>query len=385
MRKLILQAICNENHVDAVTELLSIPDSTDIIFSTAFLNASGLELIESAIAPVAKHLTVFAGIRNGITSAQGLQKAIDLGCRVMVVDTGTRLRIFHPKVFLVKAATSGKMIVGSANITNGGLNWNVEASIFLDLNMEDPDDAEFIDDTILKLTSLGDDFPENVFEIRDTGHIDELLLAGRIIDEGLISPPSPTGSSADRSLDTTPVMKLKTRRIATTRSIRRRDNGNVRPEVKAASGNVPAPGGLHLLWESGPLTRRDLSIPAAPGSNPTGSMLFKSGASGIDQISFFRTEVFDELTWRKNPRVNGVDLADADFQIIVRGTSYGTFSLTVSHDTRTNTKSFQQNQPMCALRWGDARAVIAKPDLIGGLLSLYRDAENTRSFVLTID
>jgi len=166
-------------------------------------------------------------------------------------------------------------------------------------------------------------------------------------------------------------MKLKTRRIA-----RQRVERLPAAAVRARS---------NLVWESGPLSRRPLTVPTAAKTNPTGSMLFTKGNSDINQQTYFRVEVFDRLAWRTDPRTAGKELAEADFQIIIRSVDYGVHKLTVTHDTRTVTKSYRQHQPMSALRWGTARALIARDDLLDRTMRLYRDETRADTFVIEID
>jgi hypothetical protein len=114
-------------------------------------------------------------------------------------------------------------------------------------------------------------------------------------------------------------------------------------------------------------------------------MLWKKGNSDIDQRTYFRAAVFDRLAWRPDPRTRGKELAEADFQIVIRAVDYGVHRLTVTNDRRRNTETYRQHQPMSALRWGAARPLVAKEDLLGRTMHLYRDGLHPNSFVIEID
>ena len=150
---------------------------------------------------------------------------------------------------------------------------------------------------------------------------------------------------------------------------------------------VPATVGveLELVWESKPLTRRDLTIPNAAGTHATGSVNLDKGLlpEAVDHRSYFRTDVFPSLNWAK--RSATVDEAYAKFQLVLKGISYGEFDLAIRHTTSTTSAAYKQNNAMTRLSWGPMREYIARPDLIDRTLALYRDKVDPARFVLEID
>ena len=71
-KKFKLQGITTDRHLDEISEVLSMPEVTKIIIRVAFLNQRGFAPNSDLIKPNADKAVVLAGIRNGITSAQGL-------------------------------------------------------------------------------------------------------------------------------------------------------------------------------------------------------------------------------------------------------------------------------------------------------------------------
>jgi HKD family nuclease len=388
MKNFILQAVTEQNHVSAVKALLGTADMDKFIISTAFMTESGLSILEESLRPVADKTTIFVGIRNGVSTYQSLEKATNIGCTVFAVDTGSRSPIFHPKLYFGHGDKCAELIVGSANLTMGGLNSNIEASLYQKLELTAADDAQLSTQIITQFDAMVADYPEHVIKIENKDQIDDLLKTGRVIDEGGMQRPSASASSASREGDVLGRMKLKTKPIRRPRAAAAKPMIKpVKTEPKTVTGRAVAPtdSGLELLWESSPLARRDLDIPVSENTNPTGSMLFKKGNSDIDQQTYFRAEVFNGLEWRENTRTAGKELADADFQFIIRGIDYGVHRMIVTNDTRTNTSTYKQKQPMSEIRWGEARHLIARDDLLERTMRLYRDPDDATLFVIDID
>ena len=70
---------------------------------------------------------------------------------------------------------------------------------------------------------------------------------------------------------------------------------------------------------------------------------------------------------------------------LVRNTHYGEFDLRIGHSTDTKMKTYLQKNAMTRLSWGPVREYVARPDLIGRALALYRDKADPKRFVLEID
>ena len=117
MTRFLLQAVNNEDHLSPAREVFGLADLQTAAISTAFMTAAGLSLLEGVLQPIAARTRIFVGIRNGVTTVQGIQKALEIGCETFMVDTGTRQRIFHPKLYYARSAVRAKLLLGSANLT----------------------------------------------------------------------------------------------------------------------------------------------------------------------------------------------------------------------------------------------------------------------------
>lgn len=269
MKRFLFQAVNDEDHLSPTKEVFGLDGLNSATISTAFMTSSGLSLLQDVLEPIAGQTRIFVGIRNGVTTVQSIQKALEIGCETYMVDTGSRQRIFHPKLYYSKSPESAKLLLGSANLTMGGLRTNIEASVLQELNLAN--DADFIAELDGKLDALTADFPDHVIRAVDEAQLAGLQRAGRLIDEQRARPPEPAGSSADRALDSIPKMPLRTNPIRVARP--------VAPPVPPVAPAAPvARERLEQVWESNGLTRRHLNIPTGANTNPTGSMLLGVGA-----------------------------------------------------------------------------------------------------------
>lgn len=401
-KKFILQGITSDSHLDEVRHVLEQPEIERSIISVAFLSQRGFELLADLIKPIAEKTTILAGIRNGITSAQGLLACVESGCTTFAVDTGSRSVLFHPKVYLGRNKNEARVVLGSANLTVGGMNSNIEASITMVLDLANKEDAELAADFEGKIDAMIADFPAHVFQISTKEAVLSLLAAGRLVDEKLTKPPSPGGSSKNRDLDSVPVIELKKKKIAlgavtsleTAKPAAEAEGGDKKPEAAAAADAPVAPPAkpateeLTLVWTSNPLSRRPLNIPTAANTNPTGSMYFTKGQTeDIDQRHYFREEVFSGLTWANDTAAGKEHLqrATGKFRIVIKDVNYGVFDMSLTHDSRTDSATYLQNNSVTQLHWGDVKPLVARDDLLDRTMYLYRDESQPDLFVLEID
>jgi len=159
----ILQAVTTANHAEAIRTLLSIPNPTQILVSVAFVKENGLDALEEFIRPHAKITKFFVGIRNDITSIQAIKRLLSMNVDVYVVDTGSRNTIFHPKLYFAGNAEQASVIIGSANLTFGGLHNNIEASTLMRLDLSNVADNKFAQEATNSFSEMLKEHPQHVF------------------------------------------------------------------------------------------------------------------------------------------------------------------------------------------------------------------------------
>ena len=141
-----------------------------------------------------------------------------------------------------------------------------------------------------------------------------------------------------------------------------------------------------LLWTASNLTERDLNIPKGNNTNATGSMNLDKGdvQDGFEFKSYFRSEAFKHLAWGP-PDARRIEATQTHFRLIVEGIDCGDFNLTIRHDTKMSTRSYEQGNAMTKLSWGSAKPYVAKDALVGRTMRLSRAVEDPTRFLIEID
>ena len=115
-------------------------------------------------------------------------------------------------------------------------------------------------------------------------------------------------------------------------------------------------------------------------------MGFKKGLyTHINGRHYFYDEVFNGLAWKPDKPDSKKLNATGKFELVIKNISYGVFELLVEHDTDTTSTSYAQGNIMTELRWGVAKPLIAKTDLLERNLYLYRKDSTPPEFMIEID
>ena len=169
---------------------LADPAFTSAVFSVAWIKRSGLRLIEREVRAFTARaeLRVLVCIDARGASTEGLRAVLDLGMTARVVHSPTG-GIYHPKVYLFRGLTTANVIIGSSNLTSGGLlnNYETAADIGLDLTLEA--DAAFLADLDGYLTRVTDDATtvELTMPLIDDLHTAGLVPNEREVRQGFIA------------------------------------------------------------------------------------------------------------------------------------------------------------------------------------------------------
>jgi HKD family nuclease len=124
-----------------------IEQSTDIRIAVAFASRQGVALIRDAVDTALQfHASVefLLGLDMQTTEPAAVRELYELSRNVDNVSlycfaTLTRGTIYHPKMYLLRGGTSTAVIVGSSNLTKGGLTGNVEVNVVLEgTNLDEP-------------------------------------------------------------------------------------------------------------------------------------------------------------------------------------------------------------------------------------------------------
>lgn len=131
-----------QSHVNELCKCLK--TSQKAYISVAFLKMSGLSLIMDALKTFLSNkgeLHIIAGQNFGLTEPEALTCLFNLledysASKLYLYKAESADSIFHPKMYLFESKKAGKIILGSANMTKGGISSNNEVSISLECKLD---------------------------------------------------------------------------------------------------------------------------------------------------------------------------------------------------------------------------------------------------------
>jgi HKD family nuclease len=119
--------------------------SNDARIAVAFVSVGGLRLIEDSVNVALKsgaHIEFLVGLDFRVTEPDALHTLYKLAQKHTVVTmycfaTTTPAAIYHPKLYLFRESEQVTAIVGSSNLTEGGLKRNVEVNMMIQAAIRD--------------------------------------------------------------------------------------------------------------------------------------------------------------------------------------------------------------------------------------------------------
>lgn len=169
---------------DRLIELLESPEYHTLKIVVAFAKNSGVLRVKDSLEKFRSRggkVNVYVGVDLGVTSYEALT-ALLLCTDTLNIVHSENGQTFHSKIYQFRGNEKGLIIVGSHNLTGGGLWTNFESSVIIPVGSSSTQDIEILrsqDDYIFKLTSLNDSF----MSIESKDDIDRLLQNGYISKE----------------------------------------------------------------------------------------------------------------------------------------------------------------------------------------------------------
>jgi len=123
------------DHLSAITDCFEKAEKADLV--VAYVQQTGVNLLQSPLARIGRAVRLICSLDMDVTDPAAIKNLMAMGVKVKVyrMDRGT----MHAKLWLFKEAQGHwQCIVGSANLSAGGLRNNVEASARL-IESENPD------------------------------------------------------------------------------------------------------------------------------------------------------------------------------------------------------------------------------------------------------
>lgn len=165
-------------------ELLDSPDYHTLNIVVAFAKNSGVLRVKDSLEKFRARggkVNVYVGVDLSVTSYEALS-ALLLCTDTLNVVHSENGQTFHTKIYQFLGNEKGMIIVGSHNLTGGGLWTNFESSALVPVGSSSTEDIEILrsqEDYINGLTSLEDSF----MRIRSKNDLDRLLQNGYISKE----------------------------------------------------------------------------------------------------------------------------------------------------------------------------------------------------------
>ncbi len=362
---------------------------------SAFASEAGViglsECIESCTA-FFNSLNLIVGVDQEGTSKQALKEINKLGINSYIFYQ-KETPIFHPKIYLFEGDIDTALIIGSSNLTARGLFGNIESSLLIEFKNDNHEGIKLLKELKDYYKTLLDFTDPNLFKISPE-------IINKFVDEGIVPSrkvwekkhKKNTSKKVPQIGNNLEIPKRTSARIPSNFKGRYKSNKTVSKLIKELeiedNFKFKDKRNNQVLWQSGPLTERDLNIPKGANTNPTGSMLFKKGTlKGIDQRHHFRDVVFNTLDWEfdTSPSKTHLERATAQVRFVIQGTDYGVFPIIITHNPRTDTASYRQKNSMTQLSWGKTKNLIAQEDLIGKTATLYRNLTVNDTFTLIIE
>jgi hypothetical protein len=345
---------------------LADPAVDQFVASAAWLRMSGLNVIAPSIEGLHRrggHAELLVGLDYRGTTLQGLRAAIDVFDRVYVVHD-VEGRTFHPKLYLARGASRGYLLVGSNNLTAGGLGFNYETALVCDLNFRLADDRGLAADVDALLEQLRSDAGICRRVTRS--------LAARLEREGWLGDERRRDAASrqdvirrERSADRDDPIFTRGKKAKRSRPI---PPGSGQPQGRRAHASRAAVSS-DAWWKR--LNRTDVQRPVA--GNPVGAVrITRPAGYDINPATWFRTELFVEEQWKRrlDHRGNRIEVADVTFDCYLEYRPLGRKRLRLDYGPHRADRS----RSTTLLHWDDLGAFVQQRNLTEHYLILERGA-----------
>ncbi len=326
-------------------------------------------------------LRVILGIDEGIATVPGLQMAIELADEAFVFhDRGART--FHPKLYLAEGEMRAVLLVGSSNVTAGGLFSNYEASLEAGFALPDDEAEPALRDARAYVATLLED--DELCLPLDATLLRRLLDSPRyaISDRERRSPgPRPrgiggedvdergeTGEAGEEIFGKSRHAKAKVRKLPKAAAT---ELGRIEPKTAPAPASVTPV----ATWTK-VLPASDAQHPPSAGSNPLGNARLTQAGHRIPWLTWFREDLFGPAKWTKGKDRHGNDVETAmvPFAVTIAGKSHGTVELQVDHASH---RESEQHNHATVLHWDSLGPVLRATDYTGRILTLQRMSDGS--------
>jgi hypothetical protein len=378
-----------------VGDLLSDPKIDRVTMVVAWARFSGLGLLEKEIRAFQRRggrLRIIVGIDQGIATVPGLTLVAKLADEAFVFHNSKST--FHPKLYLGEGKSKAGLLVGSSNLTAGGLFGNYEAGLGAEFSLPgEAAEPALVEarDYVARLIA------DKAVCLRLTKTLIKRLEANpryAISHRERRSPAARRRGSSGEKLDETAETgeageaifgASKHRRTAAPKLSGAAAKELAKFERKKPSGPPPAApvpvGGKATpvaTWTK-ELSPSDAQHPPSKGSKPShaiGNVRLVEAGNPIDWRVWFRHDLFAAATWneKRDRNRNKLEVAVVTFDVTIDGKSFGRVDLRVDH--APHRESGQDNHATI-LHWDSLSPLLRKKNYTGYVLTLQRMSDGS--------
>lgn len=370
---LIVQPLGSKRVGDWLIDHLTDPAWDRFRAAVAFAKVSGTKHIAKPLTTfcATKAAALSVGIDHRGTSQEALQALLNaMPGQELYVCHHAKSSTFHPKLYLFNNSHAASALIGSNNLTEGGLFTNYEIAGALVLDLAESADKHLYGEICAALAAWSD-VKSPIVKALDAA------LLKTLSQSGLVPTETEIASEKAKTQPSKPFQKLKIATIFGSPAIPAAPPASAPGTGAPASGTpattttVPQPTGKGpLRWRKANLQKSDAARPSS-GSAPTANLRLSQakfvGPTGlINWQKYFRNDVFGHLTWTVGQNNNQETMAT--FNISANGKFLGTFKLRISHNPK---REEGQSNVTTVLHWGSAQPSIRQANAVGKTLELY--------------
>jgi len=191
---------------DFLNKSFNDPNWTEFQAAVAFVKQSGTKHIFNGLKSFVERggkVRITAGVDVGGTTSEALQDLLNAlnGKEGVFIFHNANSSTFHPKIFLFKNDQKAEAIIGSNNLTEGGLFTNYEAAVLLSLDRNVQEDEEILQQIEQSLNEWSNEEEGFCFKVTEE-LIQQLIVQNQIPDESLA-----------RAIRATEILKKKQEKI----------------------------------------------------------------------------------------------------------------------------------------------------------------------------
>ncbi|MCH9037253.1 MAG: hypothetical protein IH860_08070, partial [Chloroflexi bacterium] len=307
--------------------------------AVAFLKRSGLRHIEEPLRQYVSRggqLEFIIGVDHAGTSREGLELLLSAvgGQGQLWIFHNDNPSTFHPKVYLFSSDHQALLVIGSGNLTEGGLytNYEVGAITELDLSLEQDQRLlrevnAFMDGLLGQSALVVELSQESLADLVDKGYV---VSEERSRNDAAEETPEPTSEmeevpDATASLFARAVVKAAPRPQAPPPRVQQQG----REQHEAPPPAIQR--GMLLWWKELPHTDAQRQTGNVTGVLRLSSTGFRVNGQPIHSSEYFRHTIFSDFHWEITQDDPIQEATHVRFRVLVLGNDWGEHQLRVSH------------------------------------------------------